>query len=411
MAQRLIVQKYGGTSVGTPEKIKRVASKIVETKKRGASVVVAVSAIGHTTDELLGLAANITSRPHDRELDMLLSAGERISMALLSMALRDLGHNAISFTGSQAGIITDGSHTRARIIEIKPIRVCEELAKDRIVIVAGFQGVSQSKEITTLGRGGSDTTAVAMAAALKADRCEVYTDVAGIYSADPRKIPTARRYEALPADLVFEMAVKGAQVMHARSIEIARERRFPIYVGLSHLAGGMSLEESGTMIIPRDSGTKEAALEVPKVVAVVSKDNLRAVRFSSESLGAVLEELERESILVHDLRYADGVAPGLGTGEIIVLVDRDESAAFLARHDTNADAQAFSVVSIVGYQLQQNARIPSRAIGALGEQGIRPSGLTCNSQSITVWLTDLDPARLERTVEHAVRCLHDALIG
>ncbi len=221
----LIVQKYGGTSVGTPERIRAVARRVAAVRRRGDDVVVVVSAMGDTTDDLLALAGQVTGLDapgtrHPRELDMLLSAGERISMALLAMAIRDEGAEAISLTGSQAAIITDGTHTAARIREVRADRVRAALADGRVAIVAGFQGVSLAREITTLGRGGSDTSAVALAAALEADVCEIFTDVDGVFSADPRKVPGARVLPRVSHAEMIELAAAGAQVMHARAVEI-----------------------------------------------------------------------------------------------------------------------------------------------------------------------------------------------
>jgi aspartate kinase len=226
----LIVQKYGGTSVGSPERIARVAERVVATADAGNEVCVVVSAMGDTTDELLGLAANVSDAPHPRELDMLLSAGERISMALLSMAIIDRGRKAISFTGSQAGIRTDTSHGRARIVEIRARRVLEELEKGKIAIVAGFQGVSTEDEVTTLGRGGSDATAVALAAGLGADVCEIYTDVDGVYTADPRIVPGARKLASASYEEMLELAASGARVLMTRSVEFARNHGVILHV-------------------------------------------------------------------------------------------------------------------------------------------------------------------------------------
>lgn len=229
----LIVQKYGGTSVGSPERIRAVAARIAALHKSGDDIVVVVSAMGHTTDELITLAEKVSpaARTHHREMDMLLTAGERIAMALTAMAIKDQGVDCVSFTGSQAGIITDESHANARILEIRPTRVTEELARHRVVIVAGFQGVSRTKEITTLGRGGSDTTAVHLATALRAARCEILTDVRGVFSADPRLVPAARPYSELPVAAVLAMAQNGAQVMHDRAMEHAAHEGMTLWVG------------------------------------------------------------------------------------------------------------------------------------------------------------------------------------
>jgi len=219
----LIVQKFGGSSVADAEGLKRVASRIVATKKSGHQVVVVVSAMGDTTDELIELANQVSPLPNGRELDMLLTAGERISMALLAMAISNLGHEARSFTGSQAGIITTSTHGKARVIDVTPGRIQEALKEGAIAIVAGFQGVSQdTNDVTTLGRGGSDTTAVALAAALDADVCEIYTDVDGIFSADPRVVPEARKLSTVTYDEMLELAASGAKVLHLRCVEYAR---------------------------------------------------------------------------------------------------------------------------------------------------------------------------------------------
>ena len=227
----LIVQKYGGSSVADAEGLKRVASRIVATKKAGHQVVVVVSAMGDTTDELIDLAKEVSPIPNGRELDMLLTAGERISMALLAMAISNLGHEARSFTGSQAGIITTSTHGKARVIDVAPSRITEAIKEGAIAIVAGFQGVSQdTNDITTLGRGGSDTTAVALAAALEADVCEIYTDVDGVFSADPRIVPTAHKLKTVTYEEMLELAACGAKVLHLRCVEYARRFDLPIHV-------------------------------------------------------------------------------------------------------------------------------------------------------------------------------------
>jgi aspartate kinase len=230
----VIVQKYGGSSVADVRRLKAVAARVMQTRSQGHDVVVVVSAMGDTTDELLTLAKQVSANPDRRELDMLLSAGERISMALLSMAIRELGGNAISFTGSQSGIITNDRHVDARIIEVRPFRIQDELSRGRIVVVAGYQGVSYKKEITTLGRGGSDTTAVAMAAALDAEYCEICSDVDGVYSADPRVVPSARRIGTLSYEETQEMAEAGAKVLNAQAVEFAKEKGIAIYARATH---------------------------------------------------------------------------------------------------------------------------------------------------------------------------------
>jgi aspartate kinase len=253
----LIVQKFGGSSVADAEGLKRVASRIVATKKSGHQVVVVVSAMGDTTDELIDLANQVSPLPNGRELDMLLTAGERISMALLAMAISNLGHEARSFTGSQAGIITTSTHGKARVIDVTPGRIQEALKEGAIAIVAGFQGVSQdTNDITTLGRGGSDTTAVALAAALEADVCEIYTDVDGIFSADPRVVPSAKKLSTVTYEEMLELAASGAKVLHIRCVEYARRFDLPI-----HVRSSFSNKE-GTWVVKDhpEGGEMEAAI-------------------------------------------------------------------------------------------------------------------------------------------------------
>lgn len=259
----LIVQKYGGTSVGTPERIRHVARRISRFRDAGHRLLVVVSAMGHTTDELIDLAHQVSHSPPHREMDMLLTAGERISTALLSMALADLNIPALSLTGSQTGIITDPSHRRARIQKILGDRARAALDQNKVVIVAGFQGVSETKEITTLGRGGSDTSAVALAAALHADQCEIYTDVDGVYSADPRLVKAARLWRVIPQDLMVEMATCGAGVLHPRSVELAKQ------YGVSLWVKNSLNENEGTAVMPRDLAIKQKSGQGMEDFAIV----------------------------------------------------------------------------------------------------------------------------------------------
>ncbi len=267
----LVVQKYGGSSVNDAESIKRVARRIVETRKAGHEVCVVVSAMGDTTDELLDLAKQVSPLPPGREMDMLLTAGERISMALLAMAIANLGHTARSFTGSQAGVITDSSHGKARIIDVTPGRIRGALDNGDIAIVAGFQGVSQdSKDITTLGRGGSDTTAVALAAALHADVCEIYTDVDGVFTADPRIVPNARKIERLSNEEMLEMAACGARILHLRCVEYARRFDIPI-----HVRSSFSYRE-GTLIVSQSAAEEQGDNVEAPIIAGVAHDRSEA---------------------------------------------------------------------------------------------------------------------------------------
>lgn len=265
----LIVQKFGGTSVSSPARIKRVALRIIETKQAGNDIVVVVSAMGGTTDKLLKLARTVSPSPVRRELDMLLSAGERISMSLLSMAIGDLGYEGVSFTGSQVGIVTDNRHTDARILEIKGDRLRDALSQGKIPIVAGFQGVSREREITTLGRGGSDTTAVALAVSLNASRCEIYTDVTGVFTEDPRVYKKVKKIPELSFEEMLELSALGAKVLHPRACALAARYRMPVYV-LSSLT-----KKEGTMI------KSEINLEKAFVRAITHLDDLYRLSLQS----------------------------------------------------------------------------------------------------------------------------------
>ncbi|MEY3111168.1 MAG: aspartokinase [Actinomycetota bacterium] len=259
----LIVQKYGGTSVADPDRMRNVARHIAATREQGHSVVAVVSAMGKATDNLVELARQVSNNPHGREMDMLLTTGERISSALLCMALLDMGCDAMSFTGSQVGIITDTTHTKAKILEIKGDRVREAVGLGKVAVVAGFQGVSTAREITTLGRGGSDTTAVALAAALDADVCEIYTDVTGVFSADPRVVPQARKLKTLSFDEMLEMAGAGSKVLALRSVEFARNHNVPI-----HVRSSFTWEE-GTWVVDEHDERNVRAMEEPIISGVV----------------------------------------------------------------------------------------------------------------------------------------------
>src|SRR5512138_2714962 len=282
----VVVQKYGGSSVADVEKIRKVAQKIAATRASGKDVCVVVSAMGDTTDELLALAKKVSAAPPRRELDMLLTAGERISMALLSMALNDLGVPAISFTGSQSGIITNDSHASARIVEVRPYRVQDELGRGKVVIVAGYQGVSYRREVTTLGRGGSDTTAVALAAALGAD-CEIYSDVAGVFTADPRVVPSATRLEALSYEEMQELASAGAKVLNAQAVEFAKER-------------GIAIHARSTF-----GGTEETVVSggahPERIAGVATQRELALLGFPAARLAPVLDLLDHHGAAALEL--------------------------------------------------------------------------------------------------------------
>ena len=318
----IVVQKYGGSSLSDADSIKRVARRIADTKKAGHDVVVAVSAMGDTTDELLDLAGEVSPVPPARELDMLMTAGERISMALVAMAIHDTGYRARSFTGSQAGVITDEAHGKAKIIDVTPGRITDALEKGHIVIVAGFQGVSaQGKEITTLGRGGSDTTAVALAAALKADVCEIYTDVDGVFTADPRVVPSARKIDRITGEEMLELAAAGSKVLHLRSVEYARRFDIPIHVrsSFSHKIGTIVSDQPISPALGIPNPPEGADVEAP-IISGVAHDRSEAkvtVVGVPDQTGIrhpeVADEIEREPLGRREAlarRRGDALQPG-----------------------------------------------------------------------------------------------------
>src|SRR5438270_543601 len=293
----VVVQKYGGSSVADVARLRKVAERVVRTRREGHDVVVVVSAMGDATDELLALAKSVSPNPDRRELDMLLSAGERISMALLSMAIRELGGEAISFTGSQSGIITNDRHVDARIIEVRPFRVQDELARGRIVVIAGYQGMSYRREVTTLGRGGSDTTAVAMAAALGADYCEICSDVDGVYTADPRVVPAARRIGTLSYEETQAPAEPGARVLNAQAVEFAKEQGIAIYArATASPLPGDDPSADGTVVRkhpPRMPGTVVGVASEKDVIVLDGDPKRVALQMERESFSrAVLETLD-----------------------------------------------------------------------------------------------------------------------
>src|SRR5216117_1010318 len=296
----VVVQKYGGSSVADVSRMQRVAERVMRTKRQAHDVVVVVSAMGDTTDELLALAKQVSPNPERRELDMLLTAGESIAMALVSMAIRELGGDAISFTGSQSGIITNDRHVDARIIEVRPFRVQDELARGKIVVIAGYQGVSYRREVTTLGRGGSDTTAVAMAAALGAEYCEICSDVDGVYTADPRVVPQAKRIGTLSYEETQELAEAGARVLNAQAVEFAKEKGIAIYArATSGPLPGPDPSADGTVVRrspPRMPGT---------VVGVASERDVIVLQADAKPYD-VLRLLDEHGVGGKQLHVADG---------------------------------------------------------------------------------------------------------
>ncbi len=395
----LVVQKYGGTSVASPERISAVADRICATKKAGHDVVVVVSAMGKTTDELISLASAVNPNPPAREMDMLLTAGERISMALTAMAIEARGVHAVSFTGSQAGILTDAAHGSAKITEIRGTRVKESLADDKVVIVAGFQGVDpDSKEVTTLGRGGSDATAVALAASLGADACEIFTDVDGVYTADPRIVAAARRLEEISFEEMLELSASGAGVLMSRSVEFGRRFNIPIHVrssfndsqgtwvkettmeqavisGIAHDTSEAKLTIRGVPDFPGIAATlfepmAEADINVDMIVQNVSTDGTTDISFTVPK--AVLTEAEGIARTIADSVEARGVEVDASIGK----------------------------VSLVGAGMKSHPGVAAGVFRALADASINIGMISTSTIRISCVVAESD-------VERAVQVLHD----
>ena len=398
MSDGLIVQKYGGTSLGSPLRIRGVAEKIAARTRDDTRIIVTVSAMGGTTDRLVRLAHQITPHPSRRELDMLLTVGERVSMALLSMALNSLGCRAISFTGSQSGIVTNTGHTRALIEEIHAARIEEALSVGHVVIVAGFQGVSRAKEITTLGRGGSDTTAVALAARLGASCCEIYSDVPGVFTADPRIVKNARLLPRIGYDAMLELAVLGAKVLHYRAAELARRYRVPL-----HLLS--SFDEPGVTVVGNGDG-----VEHESITSITSHGSVVLVTIVSEGGGKAISELltlvvEREVRLVFYQRSSDGARDNL----VLVLEADDLPAVRAAIDEIRPHGIAIDVsellasVSVVGTGFSSSARAIARIEQLLCDAKIPVRYVGTSSISVTCLVA---ATAREKTVD----TLHAALI-
>jgi aspartate kinase len=396
----LIVQKYGGTSVGDAERIKRVAERIVAAVRAGDQVCVVVSAMGHSTDELVSLAAQVSEEPNPRELDMLLTSGERISMALLSMVISDLGYEAISLTGSQAGIVTDTTHGKARILEVKGDRVRQALAANKIAIVAGFQGVSTAYDVTTLGRGGSDTTAVALAAALGADRCEIYTDVDGVYTADPRIVPSARKLHAVSYEEMLEMAASGAGVLMLRSVEYARNHGVVLHVRSSfgYEDGTWIKEEDERMERAIISGvahdTSEAKVviqNVPDTPGIAARV-FRPLADEGFNIDMIVQNVSAEgrtdisfTMPTDDLRRAK-----------LVL---DEIAASVGAEGVARDPD-IAKISLVGAGMKTHPGVAADMFDALSDAGINIEIISTSSIRVSCVIRAFE-------VERAVKAIHD----
>ena len=395
----LIVQKYGGSSVADAEGMKRVANRIVAAKRDGNQVVVVVSAMGDTTDELIDLAKQITPIPSGRELDMLLTAGERISMALLAMAITNLGHEARSFTGSQAGVITTSAHGRARIIDVTPGRIQEALAEGAIAIVAGFQGISQdTKDVTTLGRGGSDTTAVALAAALEADVCEIYTDVDGIFSADPRVVPTARKLKTVTYDEMLELAASGAKVLHLRCVEYARRYDLPIHVRSSfttnegtwvvkdHPQGG-EMEQAIISGIAHDkSEAKITIVGVPDRTGVAARI-FQAIADADINIDMIVQNVSAAATGLTDISFTLPKDEGADATAILQKLQGEVGFASIQYDDQ------IGKLSLIGAGMRSHPGITATFFGAMSEAGINIEMISTSEIRISIICRQADLER------------------
>jgi len=409
----LLVMKFGGSSVADTEKLRRVAERLVAAHEAGAKVVAVLSAMGKTTDELIRLAHEVSPTPHPREYDMLVSTGERISNALCAMAIHDLGHEAVSFTGSQAGIVTDASHTKAKILEVRAQRIHEALDHDRIVLVAGFQGVSTAtNDVTTLGRGGSDTTAVALAAALGADACEIFTDVAGVFTADPRIVPGALKLPAVTYEEMLEMAASGARVMMARSIEVARRYGVPIRVRSTFEDGEGTWigEEDENMLekaiisgVTHDtSEAKVTVLDVPDRPGVAARV-FRALADAGVNVDMIVQNISQDGLASitftlpkTDLPVADPILEELAEQIGARGVERDSEIA---------------KVSLIGAGMKSHPGVAADMFDALAGAGINIEIISTSSIRISCVVRAAEVERAVQTVHERFRGFAEERVG
>jgi len=403
----LIVQKYGGSSVADAESIKRVAARIAATKRSGQQVVVVVSAMGDTTDELIDLANQVSPMPNGRELDMLLTAGERISMALLAMAISNLGLEARSFTGSQAGIITTSTHGRARVIDVTPSRIQEALAEGAIAIVAGFQGVAQdTKDITTLGRGGSDTTAVALAAALDADVCEIYTDVDGVFSADPRIVPSARKLKSVTYEEMLELAASGAKVLHLRCVEYARRFNLPIHVrsSFSNLEGtwvvkdqpeGGSMEQAIISGIAHDkSEAKITIVGVPDRAGVAARI-FQSIADADINIDMIVQNVSAAATGLTDISFTLPRTEGSRATGIVQKLQGEIGFQSIQYDDQ------IGKLSLIGAGMRSHPGVTATFFAAMADAGVNIEMISTSEIRISIVCRQSD-------VERAVQAAHTA---
>ena len=406
----LIVQKFGGSSVADATSIKRVAKRIVETRKAGNDVVVVVSAMGDTTDELIDLADAVSEHPAPRELDMLLTAGERISMALLAMAIKGMGQDALSFTGSQAGMITDSTHGAARIVDVTPKRVREALDEGAVAIVAGFQGFSRTTgDITTLGRGGSDTTAVALAAALNADVCEIYTDVDGVFTCDPRVVPLARKLDAITSEEMLELAAAGAKVLYIRAVEFARRHGVKL-----HVRSSFSDEEGTIVYNPEHGHPKGDGVEEPIITGIAIDKNEAKITLVGipdvPGKAAQIFEIVAKTNANIDMIVQNVSAASTHRTDISFTVPTADCAKVLAALEAEGEAIGYESLqhddqigklAVVGAGMRTSAGVSAKLFKALFEAGINIEMISTSEIRISV-VTRVD------SVDEAARVLHRA---
>ena len=397
----LIVQKYGGTSVADPDRIRAVADHVVRSHRAGNQVVVVVSAMGKSTDDFVRLAHDVSSDPHGREMDMLLTAGERISMALLCMAIIDMGLHAVSFTGSQAGIVTDTVHGKAKILEVKGDRIRETLANGAVAVVAGFQGISTDRDITTLGRGGSDTTAVALAASLGAEVCEIYTDVSGVFTADPRVVPEARKLGRVSFEEMLEMAATGGKVLALRSVEFARNYGVPVHVRSSFTwePGTWVVEEDLSMEQAIISGVTHDASEAKVTIAqVADRPGVAASLFRALADAAVNVDMIVQNVSTAGHTDISFTVPKDDLHRAIAVMEKISSdlEATGITHDSNV-----ARVSVVGAGMRTNPGVAAKMFEVLAREGVNIEMISTSSIRISCVVPLPD-------VERAVIALHSA---
>jgi aspartate kinase len=410
-AAETVVMKFGGTSVADAERVKAAAGRIVQRKEEGNRVVAVLSARGKTTDELVAMAHEVSDRPHPREMDMLLSTGERVSCALAAMVINDLGHEAISLTGSQAGIVTDTSHTKAKIVEVRANRIREGLDEGKIVLVAGFQGVSTSADVTTLGRGGSDTTAVALAAALGADVCEIFTDVAGVFSADPRLVPNAKKLAQVSFEEMLEMAASGAGVLQLRSVEYARNYGIPIHCRSSfdEGPGTFVLDEQQTMERPLVTAITHSTAEA-RVTLTGLPDR---PGIAAAVMGALAVANVNVDMIIQNEPQTDG-----HKADMSFTVPRDDLASArealepLGRELGFGEIQTDELmgkVSVVGAGMKSHPGVAHRTFQALGDAGVNIEMISTSPIKISCVVREQDVATAVRELHQAFELGADAV--